>query len=68
MVFNLVFLGQQPMEQAEKKLREGKIKPIDIPYMQRPGGKPNNSDLTPDGYWKDKPNPGKGKIKFPWSK
>jgi hypothetical protein len=56
------------MEMAEKKLREGKIKPIDIPYMQRPGGKPDNSDLTKDGYWKDKPNPGKPTIKFPWSK
>jgi hypothetical protein len=43
------------MEFAKKKLKEGKIKPIDIPYMQRPNGKPDNSDLTPDGNWKTTP-------------
>merc|ERR1712046_81354 len=34
-----------PMENAEAKLRRGEIKPSDIPYMQRPGGMPDGSDL-----------------------
>lgn len=29
----------------KKLLREGKIKPEDVPYMQRPGGMPDGSDL-----------------------
>jgi len=45
----------QPMEFALQKLNSGQIKPIDIPYMQRPNGKPDNSDLTPQGYWKVAP-------------
>ena len=35
-----------PLEGDVKKLlREKKIKPEDVPYMQRPGGMPDNSDL-----------------------
>jgi len=30
---------------VKKLLREKKIKPEDVPYMQRPGGMPDNSDL-----------------------
>ena len=45
----------KPMEFALKKLNSGQIKPIDIPYMQRPNGKPDNSDLQPNGYWKVAP-------------
>eukprot|EP00614_Pseudopedinella_elastica_P032725 CAMPEP_0172619482 /NCGR_PEP_ID=MMETSP1068-20121228/93722_1 /TAXON_ID=35684 /ORGANISM="Pseudopedinella elastica, Strain CCMP716" /LENGTH=134 /DNA_ID=CAMNT_0013426251 /DNA_START=64 /DNA_END=468 /DNA_ORIENTATION=- len=44
-----------PMEFAKQKLAAGKIKPADIPYMQRPGGRPDGSDLR------------KG-FKFPWQK
>ena len=44
-----------PMEKANEKLKKGLIKPEDIPYMQRPGGMPDNSDL-------------KKKIKLPWVK
>jgi len=44
-----------PMEMSLKKLNTGKIRPIDIPYMQRPNGKPDNSDLTPQGFWKRAP-------------
>lgn len=44
-----------PMERAKEKLNEGLIRPEDIPYMQRPGGMPDNSDL-------------KKKFKFPWNK
>ena len=44
-----------PVEQAKDKLKKGLIKPEDIPYMQRPGGMPDNSDL-------------KKKFKFPWKK
>ena len=29
----------------KKKLNKGLIRPEDIPYMQRPGGMPDNSDL-----------------------
>ena len=62
------------MEFAAKKLKEGKIRPIDIPYMQRPGGKPDNSDLTPGGDWKPGKVPKgfeyekKGGFKLPWQK
>ena len=34
-----------PMENAKEKIKKGLIKPEDIPYMQRPGGMPDNSDL-----------------------
>ena len=34
-----------PMENAKEKLKKGIIRPEDIPYMQRPGGMPDNSDL-----------------------
>ena len=34
-----------PMEKAAEKLKKGLIKPEDVPYMQRPGGMPDNSDL-----------------------
>ena len=44
-----------PMEKANEKLKKGLIKPEDIPYMQRPGGMPDNSDL-------------KKKFKLPWVK
>ena len=44
-----------PMERAKEKLNKGLIRPEDIPYMQRPGGMPDNSDL-------------KKKFKFPWNK
>jgi urocanate hydratase len=44
-----------PMENAKEKIKKGLIKPEDIPYMQRPGGMPDNSDL-------------KKKFKFPWEK
>ena len=44
-----------PMEKASEKLKKGLIKPEDIPYMQRPGGMPDNSDL-------------KKKFKLPWIK
>jgi len=46
----------QPMEFAQKRLKEGKIQLKDIPYMQRPGGMPDDSDLKPKGF------------KFPWQK
>eukprot|EP00613_Pedinella_sp_CCMP2098_P012859 CAMPEP_0171643020 /NCGR_PEP_ID=MMETSP0990-20121206/32373_1 /TAXON_ID=483369 /ORGANISM="non described non described, Strain CCMP2098" /LENGTH=158 /DNA_ID=CAMNT_0012218495 /DNA_START=14 /DNA_END=490 /DNA_ORIENTATION=- len=66
-----------PMEFALNKLNSGAIKPIDIPYMQRPSGKPDNSDLTAKGYWKVAPrgftgpgvtSPAKGGFKLPWEK
>jgi urocanate hydratase len=44
-----------PMERAKEKMNKGLIRPEDIPYMQRPGGMPDNSDL-------------KKKFKFPWNK
>lgn len=44
-----------PMEKAAEKLKKGLIKPEDVPYMQRPGGMPDDSDLK------------KG-FKFPWQK
>tara|TARA_B100000963_G_C22639317_1_gene679490 strand:+ start:1985 stop:2377 length:393 start_codon:yes stop_codon:yes gene_type:complete len=44
-----------PMERAKEKLEKGLISPKDIPYMQRPGGMPDGSDL-------------KKKFKFPWKK
>ena len=44
-----------PMENAKEKLKKGLIRPEDIPYMQRPGGMPDNSDL-------------KKKFRFPWQK
>ena len=44
-----------PMERAKEKLNKGLIRAEDIPYMQRPGGMPDNSDL-------------KKKFKFPWNK
>jgi hypothetical protein len=44
-----------PMENAQEKLRKGLIRPEDIPYMQRPGGMPDGSDLR------------KG-FKLPWQK
>ena len=44
-----------PMERAKEKLNKGLIRPEDIPYMQRPGGMPDNTDL-------------KKKFKFPWNK
>ena len=43
----------------KKLLREGKIKPEDVPYMQRPGGMPDGSDLK-KGPFKN--------IRFPWQK
>ena len=40
------YAHKQPLEGDVKKLlREKKIKPEDVPYMQRPGGMPDNSDL-----------------------
>merc|ERR1711998_391135 len=49
-----------PLEGDVKKLlREGKIKPEDVPYMQRPGGMPDGSDLK-KGPFKN--------IRFPWDK
>lgn len=44
-----------PMERANEKLKKGLISKKDIPYMQRPGGMPDNSDLQK-------------KFKFPWQK
>jgi hypothetical protein len=44
---------------VKKLLREGKIKPEDVPYMQRPGGRPDNSDLK-KGPFKN--------FKLPWAK
>jgi len=44
-----------PMKFTLQKLNSGKIRPIDIPYMQRPRGKPDNSDLTRQGFWKTAP-------------
>jgi len=46
-----------PMEFAQKRLKDGSIKLKDIPYMQRPGGRPDDSDLKPEGG-----------FKFPWQK
>ena len=43
------------MKFSLQKLNSGKIRPVDIPYMQRPNGKPDNSDLKPDGFWKVAP-------------
>jgi len=40
-----------PMKFVLQKLNAGQIRPIDIPYMQRPRGKPDNSDLKPNGFW-----------------
>eukprot|EP00617_Octactis_speculum_P027954 CAMPEP_0185749326 /NCGR_PEP_ID=MMETSP1174-20130828/8046_1 /TAXON_ID=35687 /ORGANISM="Dictyocha speculum, Strain CCMP1381" /LENGTH=104 /DNA_ID=CAMNT_0028425393 /DNA_START=158 /DNA_END=472 /DNA_ORIENTATION=- len=40
-----------PMEDAEKKLKAGLIKPEDIPYMQRKGGMPDNSDLKKKSFF-----------------
>jgi len=34
-----------PVFNAEEKIRRGELRPEDVPYMQRPGGKPDNSDL-----------------------
>jgi hypothetical protein len=45
-----------------QKLKAGTIKAIDIPYMQRPGGKPDNSDLDKNGNFKNEP------YKWPWQK
>lgn len=39
------FSYNMPMEKAKEKLAKGLIKPEDVPYMQRPGGMPDNSDL-----------------------
>jgi len=39
------------MEMAEKKLKAGLIKPEDIPYMQRKGGMPDNSDLKKKSFF-----------------
>jgi len=41
---------------AKKRLASGELKPIDVPYMQRKGGMPDNSDLKPKGSG----------IKLPW--
>jgi len=38
-----------PVLNAEEKLRRGEIKPQDVPYMQRPGGRPDDSDLKAGG-------------------
>lgn len=46
-----------PMEFAKQKLARGEIKPEDIPYMQRPGGMPDGSDLKK-----------KKGFKLPWQK
>ena len=46
-----------PMERAKEKLKKGLIRPKDIPYMQRPGGMPDGSDLKK-----------KFKFKLPWKK
>ena len=35
-----------PVFNAQEKLKSGKIKKSDVPYMQRKGGKPDDSDLT----------------------
>ena len=49
-----------PLEGDVKKLlREKKIKPEDVPYIQRPGGMPDNSDLK-KGIFKG--------MKMPWEK
>ncbi len=45
-----------PVEFAKKRLAKGEITLKDIPYMQRPGGKPDDSDLKPAGF------------KWPWQK
>lgn len=34
-----------PVFNAAARLKSGEIKPEDIPYMQRPGGRPDGSDL-----------------------
>jgi hypothetical protein len=34
-----------PMENAKDKLEKGIIKPEDVPYMQRNGGMPDDSDI-----------------------
>ena len=47
--------ANMPMTMALKKLNTGQIRPVDIPYMQRPNGKPDNSDLKPDGFWRSAP-------------
>lgn len=55
-----LFKYNMPMEgDVKKMLREGKIKPEDVPYMQRPGGMPDNSDLK-KGPFKN--------VKWPWEK
>ena len=46
----------QPVEFAKKRLASGELQLKDIPYMQRPGGKPDDSDLKPAGF------------KWPWQK
>jgi len=56
------------MEFAYEKLKAGKIKAIDIPYMQRPGGMPDNSDLDKNGNFKVDPFTGKKVSKWPWQK
>jgi len=47
-----------PVEKAMERVRKGELKMEDIPYMQRPGGMPDGSDLKK--YKKG--------FKFPWSK
>lgn len=47
-----------PVEKAMERVRKGELKMEDIPYMQRPGGQPDGSDLKK--YKKG--------FKFPWSK
>ena len=65
LVFQLVSdccLAVQPMTFAEQKLKQGLIKPEDVPYMQRPGGRPDDSDL------KKPKKGGMGSFKLPWQK
>ena len=63
-----------PMFNAKEKLARGEIKEIDIPYMQRPGGSWDNSDIkgakklpwTKSDSEYDPFGANEGKFKFPW--